>query len=238
MEFNMYCDESCHLENDNSNVMTIGGIHFLKEKSKEINSRIVDIKKKHGVSPTSEIKWTKISNKKLEMYKEVINYFFDDDDLNFRCILIDKTKLDHHRFSQDHDTWYYKMYFSMLKVIINPKNKYNIYIDIKDTESANKINKLNEVLSHSNYDFDRRIIKKMQPIRSHEVQIMQIVDILIGAICYHNRDFPSDHTYNAAKKSIIELIKKRSGYSLTKSTLYGERKTNIFKWEGKSEYDK
>jgi hypothetical protein len=35
-----------------------------------------------------------------------------------------------------------------------------------------------------------------------------------------------------AKKAVVERMKQRSGYDLTKSTLLREPKTNIFYWKG------
>lgn len=232
-EINVYCDESCHLEHDDSPVMILGAVYCPKSKMKEINKRIKEIKLKHGVYDVSEIKWSKVSYLKLNMYLDIIDYFFDDDDLSFRCIIADKTNLNHDKYRQTHDDWYYKMYFNMLKVIFNPSNKYNIYIDIKDTHSYEKIEKLKRVCRNSKYDFSGNIIKKMQPIRSHEVQIMQLTDILIGAIGYANRfDINNqDINFNQGKIEIIKRIRTRSGYSLKKSTLYKEHKINIFRWE-------
>lgn len=71
----------------------------------------------------------------------------------------------------------------------------------------------------------------MQPIRSNEVQIMQITDILIGAIGYINRYNLKAENLNQGKVKLIRRIQKRSGYSLIKSTLYRESKLNIFVWE-------
>ena len=51
-----------------------------------------------------ELKWTKISPGKLDLYKDLVNYYFDDDDLHFRALIIpDKSKLEHKRFNQTHD---------------------------------------------------------------------------------------------------------------------------------------
>ena len=35
-EYNFYCDESCHLEHDNSNVMVLGAVWCPKDKRHEI----------------------------------------------------------------------------------------------------------------------------------------------------------------------------------------------------------
>ena len=131
-EYNLYCDESCHLENDDSNVMVLGALILPKDKKKEISDNIVDIKKRHGVKARTEVKWTKLSNAKLDLYRELVDYFFYDDDLRFRVLVADKTRLRHESFHQSHNDWYYKMYFTMLNRLFDPVNQYNVYIDIKE----------------------------------------------------------------------------------------------------------
>lgn len=225
MLYNVYCDETCHLENDGVNDMVLGAVWCPQNKLREINQRIREIKMRNGVSEKMELKWTKISPAKVEMYMDIINYFFDDDDLHFRAIIIpDKTKLDHLKFNQTHDEWYYKMYFDMLKVIFTPNDNYEVYIDIKDTHSYHKSQKLREVCSNSMYDFSNSVIRRLQPIRSDEVQIMQIVGLLIGAIGYENRIFPVGLKKSVAKQQVIDLIRKRSNYSLRRTTLLREWK--------------
>ena len=234
MLYNIYCDETCHLENDNINVMVLGAVWCPQNKLKEINQRISQIKERNGVSPKMELKWTKISPAKIDLYKDIVNYYFDDDDLHFRAVIIpDKNKLNHEKFNQTHDEWYYKMYFDMLKVVFIPTDNYEVYIDIKDTNSYRKAKKLKEVCCNSMYDFSQRVIKRLQPIRSDEVEIMQLVDILIGATGYENRKFPIGFKNSRAKKDIIDLIKKRSGYTMTKTTLLREEKFNLLAWDAR-----
>ena len=57
--FNIYCDESCHLENDGQKVMVLGAVWCLSEKSQEIMVRLREIKKKHHLPEEFEVKWTK-----------------------------------------------------------------------------------------------------------------------------------------------------------------------------------
>jgi len=232
--YNIYCDESCHLENDGINVMVLGGVWCPHDTTREINERIRDIKIRNSISPTAEMKWTKISPSKLQLYIDLVNYFFDEKLMHFRAVVVpDKNQLDHERFNQTHDDWYYKMYFEMLKQILMPKDRYEIYIDVKDTNSSRKAQKLREVCSNSMYDFSKTIIRKIQPIQSKEVQLMQVVDILIGALGYANRQFADEHVKSSAKLAIIDLIKKRSGYSLSKTTLLREEKFNILIWDAR-----
>lgn len=224
---NIYCDESCHLLNGDGNIMVLGAIWCPNEKRREVFERIREIKEKYGFKRNFEIKWHKVSPARLDFYTEVINYFFDDDDLHFRALVVaDKTHLDHDAFNQTHDTFYYKMYFDLLKTILVPQYSYNIYLDIKDTKSQDKVEKLHEVLINSQYDFQKHIVKKMQTVHSHEIELMQIADLLIGAVAYVNRELKT----SPAKTSLVQRIQQRTGYSLVRSTLYREDKMNIFIW--------
>lgn len=227
--YNIYCDESCHLENDGHQVMILGAVWCPVEKAAEISGRLREIKGRHNVDPYMEIKWTKISASKQQLYIDILDYFFDDDDLHFRALIVpDKAKLDHKKFDgQTHDVWYYKMYFDMLKVLFHPSDKYRIYVDIKDTQGAKKIKKLHEVLCNNFYDFSQTTIERLQLVRSHEVEILQLADLLIGAIGYVNRNLGE----NKGKLAFVDRFKRRSRYQLDRTTLLKEEKVNLFKWQ-------
>jgi hypothetical protein len=225
--YNVYCDESCHLEHDQQNVMVLGSVWCLLEKTREICVRIREIKMRHGLPNDFEIKWTKVSPAKVNFYIDLIDYFLDDDDLHFRALVVpDKAKLQHEYFHQSHDTWYYKMYFDLLKAILTPYDCYRIYLDIKDTRSALKTRKLHEVLCNSIYDFRSQVIERLQIVRSNEVEVLQLADLLIGIITYVNRGLNT----NRAKLALVDRMRERSGYSLTRTNLLRETKVNIFIW--------
>jgi hypothetical protein len=226
--FNIYCDESCHLEHDQQKVMVLGAVWCPLEKTREIAVQLREIKRGHGMPPGFEIKWTKVSPAKVEFYRDVLDHFFTDESLHFRALVIaDKSQLRHADFGQDHDTWYYKMMFSLLEPLLSPKERFRVYLDKKDTRSAAKVSKLHEVLCNSLYDFDRHIIERVQVIKSHEVEQLQLADFLIGIVNYAMRGL----TGNAAKVALVERMRQSSGYSLTRSTLLREQKVNVFIWQ-------
>jgi len=228
--FNVYCDESCHLENDQHKVMVLGAVWCPLERAREIAVRIREIKVKHGLSPDFEIKWVKVSPAKVQFYLDIMDCFFDDDDLHFRAVIVpDKSLLRHEDFRQTHDDWYYKMYFDMLKIILDPNARYRIYLDIKDTRGGTKIARLQEVLCNNIYDFSRQIVERLQLVRSEEVEITQLADLLIGAVSYANRGLST----SSAKLALVERIRERSGYTLTRTTLFREDKVNLFVWHAR-----
>ena len=235
-QFNIYCDESCHLENDNSKSMVLGAIICPSELKKEVTNRIREIKVRNGLPSYFEIKWNKVSNAKANFYQEIVDYYFDVKYLNFRALVVpDKSIIDHKAVAQTHDEFYYKMYFDMLKVIFEPHSQYFIYLDIKDTRSSERIKVLQEILSNSPYAISRSTVQRIQHIRSHESELLQLADLLIGALGYFHRGLHG----NEAKIAIIETITRKAGFDLKKSALYREKKFNQFIWDpkyGRSSY--
>lgn len=172
------------------------------------------------------MKWNKVSPAKLAFYLDVIDYFFDDDDLGFRAVIAQKSGLDHTRFDQTHDDWYYKMMFLLIRNVLPASGRAYIYLDKKDTRSARKVQKLQKVIANSRYDFDRRIVQRIQIVESHHVGLLQLSDLLLGCVNYANRA-PSA---SDAKTHILHRIQERSGLQLTRTTLLTETKFNIFRW--------
>ncbi len=228
--YNVYCDESCHLENDGQHIMVLGSVWCPLGKVREITMRLREIRERHGLKKDFEIKWTKVSPAKQQFYLDILDYFFDDDDLHLRVLIVpDKSTFRHANSHQTHDDWYYQIYFLMLEAILNPEDAYRIYMDIKDTRSAEKVKRLHDVLCAHLQDHDKQIIQRLQTVRSHEISLMQVTDLLIGAISYANRSINT----SPAKNAFVKRLQDRSDYELNRSTLPREMKTNIFIWKAK-----
>lgn len=228
MEYNIYCDESCHLEHDGEKYMVLGGIICEKNDRNIIKNNIINIKRKNNIKDMAEIKWNKVSQSKIIYYKKLIDYFFNSDMLRFRAMIINKSQLDHEKFNQTHDDWYYKMYYELLKNLVEPKDYNYIYLDIKDTKSAKKVENVKKYLNIKMAEYEYKPIKHIQSINSQESSIMQLADLLIGAIGYKNREMFKKENSSIAKTELMEYISKKSGYSLLKNTLLSEKKFNLF----------
>lgn len=231
MEYNVYCDESCHLVSNDSKYMLIGAVYCPKNKVKKVNEYIEHLKENYNISNKIELKWNKIDKKTEKLYLDIINYFFNNDDLKFRVIVIDKTKLDHEKYNQTENEFYHKTYYEMLKYIIIPGNSYNIYPDIKDTNSYYYHQVMLDYLRIKMQDTNKRTIRKVQPIRSYEAPILQINDILIGALSYHYRNLSN----NSVKLNIINEIKKLYQNDFDTSSYYSNTKFNIFIWRSRDD---
>ncbi len=233
MEYNVYCDESCHLVSNDSKYMLIGAVYCPKYKIKKINEYIEHLKENYNLSNKIELKWNKIDKKTEKLYLDIINYFFNNDDLKFRVIVVDKTKLNHEKYNQSENDFYHKIYYDMLKYIIIPGNSYNIYPDIKDTNSYYYHQVMLDYLRIKMSDTNKKTIKKVQPIRSYEAPVLQINDILIGALSYYYRKLFG----NSVKLNIINEIKKLYQNDFDTSSYYSNTKFNIFIWRSRDDID-
>lgn len=229
--FDLFCDESAHLEHDGLPWMALGYVSCPQPKSREIAVRLREIKARHGFDPRREVKWTKVSPAGARLYLDLLDYFFDDDDLRFRAVLVDKRAHSAAGNGGDHDAWYYALYFDLIEPALDPRARYRIYLDIKDTRSQNKVKGLHDVLCSSQLDFNREIVERVQQVRSNEVEQIQLADLLLGAMTYANRGLAG----NAAKVEFVRHLRERSGLQLTKTTLLREPKVNIYFWKPRSQ---
>jgi len=214
--FNLYCDETRHLENDGKSHMLLGYISVPYHQLILYKEQIEDIKRRHHFY--AEIKWSKVSKSQVEFYNDLIDFFFGSD-IQFRAVVIPKDRIRPDDFGQSYDDFYYRMYYQLIYHKLDMSSSYNIYLDIKDGLSRRKVRLLKEILQANNPG-----IRTVQNIRSHESPFLQLADFLIGAIGYlHN-----DEMKVVAKQHLIERIKRQAEHPLNCSTTKNAEKLNLF----------
>ena len=214
-DFNVYCDESCHLEHDRQKAMVLGALTCPEADARRVAHDLRVVEASHGHPPAFEAKWKKVSPAGVSLYSDLLAYYLGEPTLRFRAVLIpDKGLLRHDAFGQDHDTWYYKMYFTLLEKLVASGDRYAVYLDIKDSRSGARAAKLHEILCSSRRDTSRSVIRRVQPVRSHEVGQVQLADLLTGAVAYAARGPRS----SAAKTALVTQIEEGCGCALTATT--------------------
>jgi hypothetical protein len=223
---NVYCDESGHLEHDNSKSMVFGAVWCPKPLVHEITSEIRDLKRKNKINPYQELKWTKISPGNVNLYLDVIDYFFLKDYFNFRgWIIANKSEIDCKSNEHTWDDFYYKSYYDHLKHILDLDYNYNIYLDVKDTYGGEKIEKLKKILHK--YTYGQEVINYIQLIRSHESELLAVADVITGALNYYFRNLRR----SKAKREVIAKIIKYHGSSFYYNSASTYQKFSIFHWK-------
>jgi hypothetical protein len=208
--------------------MVLGGLYLPAADVRAISDEIRALKERHGLSRGFEVKWTKVSPAKLEFYEALLQLFFEQNVISFRCVIASKEGLDHERYGQTHDDWYYKIYFQLLREVVKRPNHYRVFLDYKDSYGYQKVEKLRTIVHKVLKDSARETIPVMQPIRSHESELLQLADLLIGAVSHRNN---APEGGSVAKSHLIKLIQGRVDSSLAETTPFRQRKFNVFHWE-------
>ena len=209
--YNYYCDESCHLKNDGKQFMILGYISVSYNKVKKIKEEIKDLRLKYKNS--LEVNYL--------FYSELVDLFFDRTDINFRAIIVDKSKYIANKCGNDYDKFYYLMYYQLIYHMLDVGCNYNIYLDIKDDLSNYRIEELKKILN-----VQMGVIEKIQHVRSHELDILQLCDLFIGAISYN---LNNSEKSSQPKLRLIDKLKNLSRTDLENTTYKNMRKFNLFR---------
>lgn len=225
---NIYCDESCHLENEKCKIMTVSCLRCPKTHVRQISEDIRAIKQKHKIWKFAELKWSKVSQSKEDFYFDLLNYFLNNHYLHFRAIIINKEILDHKSYQQTHTEWYYKMVYDLVKYILDNNSNdydYNVYTDKKENsfEARQALLKAKECLSNH---YRKKI--HVQNIESHKSEILQLNDFIQGIISYHNRKMHLINGANPTKKKLTKHLIDILRIDLNKKNR--NNKFNIFIW--------
>ena len=224
---NVYCDESCHLENEKCKTMVVACLRCPKDKVQEISNEIIELKKKHKIWKFAEIKWTKVSKSKNDFYVDLLNYFFENPFLRFRAIVIDKSTLDHPARHQNHNTWYFKMIYELVDKILQINKSYNVYVDKKENsyQARQELKITEQFLKRNCEDI------KLQNITSYQSEIMQLNDFIQGIVCYYNRELHLQEKGCQTKKELVKIVTSQ-GINLGKTNY--DTKFNLLFWKGTS----
>jgi Protein of unknown function (DUF3800) len=226
MRYDLFVDESCHLEHDGSPAMVIGYVKVAESDYEGLFARLKAIKADHGVK--NELKWSKFSAKRLPLYMALVDMLMDYP-ISFRCVLVKhKDHLRHDDFNQgSHENFYYKMVYYLLRVNTGG-DRFRVFFDTKDTRGREKLKKIAEVLRH--YNFGDAPFLHLQHLRSHENVFFELVDLLIGAVGYRVRVQAGNLRAHPAREAFMRYVESKIHRSLESGTPPYEQKFNVFEF--------
>jgi len=224
MDLEVYCDESrqelFHSPPSSGNYVLIGGIWIKAQERPALKEAIKALRARHCVY--GEFKWNRVSPSRLGLYKDLIRLFFSRD-ICFRTVVIESDELNRVRFHQaDNELMFYKFYYQLLHHWILDFNNYRVFLDTKTNRVRDRLKTLERCLSNSNISS----VVSVQALPSHEVDLIQLVDVLIGAVSYkfHKR------TTSKAKQEIVGVIEKHLEKGIV-PTSRAAHKFNIFRFQ-------
>lgn len=226
MDIDVYCDEAYpdlfSSNHPQARYLIIGGLWLKTGDRDRFKAEIHDLRDQYKIG--GEFKWTKISPSKLNFYKALLTWFYEQgENLRFRCIAIDHQKVDLFYFHQnDQELGFYKFYYQMLHHWIHPFNRYSIFCDFKRNRLRDRLHTLKSCLTHANL---AAAIETVQSVRSRESVLIQLADVLVGlASARLNVRLAPGGSKEGAVVHLERLLERRVA-----STGLCEKKFNVFK---------
>jgi hypothetical protein len=219
----IYCDESCHDLTAYHKFMSIGGLKVPRTDKARLSRELKVLMRSRNLN--SEVKWSKVSNRRIEDYKKIVDFFFQNIEITFRAIVIEQLKV---RFKQyhgrDRELAFYKFYYELLEKWLEPGYEYLILLDQKNNRGADRYKTLRVYLER--HLRGKAWIHDLTIINSKKTPLAQLCDILTGSIAAANNGFEK----HAAKEQLVDYISFSAGLStLCTSTPLSAEKLNIFK---------
>ena len=223
MDLEVYCDESrqelFRSPTSGKSYVLIGGIWIKAEDRRAHKEAIKEVRARHRAR--GEFKWNRVSQSRIEFYAELVQIFFSRE-IRFRTLVLRADELDAIRFHQsDNELMFYKFYYQLLHHWILDRNTYRVFVDTKTNRLHDRLATLEQCLRNSNLSSE----VKVQALPSQQVDLIQLADVLIGAVSYkfHERQESS------AKKRIVAVIEEKLGHEI-RPTSRSENKFNVFRF--------
>lgn len=234
---NIYCDESRY-SNPFEQYFLIGCLSLPRDKKPEVDARLKAVRRKFGFMP--ELKWSNVTSAKLPYLNELLGVFFSSE-LEFRAIIVDKSKLKLSPRKLPTEHTFYKFYYLLLRGLMTAGRDYYVFVDQRNKSEARSLGELEGYLrghlhkvnleaksAAEDNTVDPRYLRQLQEVSSDQVILIQLLDLLMGAVGYYWNGFRGSD----AKVKLIEEILARLGREDLKfsSRLY-DKKWNQFVWQ-------
>ena len=225
MRFEVYCDESrpdlFFSEHPQARFLMIGSLWLPEELRCELKEKIKTIRKKYNT--WGEIKWSKVSPSRVDFFGDLVDLFTSyGSDVRFRCIAVEHSQVDMALHEHDSELGFYKFYYQLIHHWILKSNEYQIFCDAKTNRDSKRLHTLQQCLCHSNLP---SCIQGIQSLPSHQVVLIQLCDLLLGAASSRMNDTLKP---GSAKEIIIKRLENKLGVSKISPTSLNEEKFNVF----------
>ena len=239
MEYHVWCDESIFKGQHFSNFY--GGAIARSQYISEITNSIKEAKaifNLHG-----EVKWTKVTENYLEKYKKLISIFFDfvrQGKVKIRIFFRQNCHVPVGLSKEQVDNEFFMLYYQFLKhsfgfnqaPVFSDKNFIKLHFD-KLPDKAEKNRRFKEfVYGINNYiNYKNIFLRKddISEINSHDHDILQCVDIILGSMAFKLNKMDRIKCEQTGKRGNKTIAKDKMHAHISKEirTLYPGYSFNI-----------
>lgn len=174
-----------------------------------------------------ELKWSEIYTRNAPVMNQFIDLFFNYGEAQFSCYIFKKNDIDLNKHFKGNLYDAYQAFASM-EVCANLNKNESAILIMDDLSTPISITFERNIKKRINTKFQRNAAYGVVRMYSKGVELIQLTDLLLGAVCY---DFKRDAGLipgpGVAKSSVLDHLKKKSKI---KSLATDVNKNNINVW--------
>jgi hypothetical protein len=215
----------------------LGGLWIPARHAEPLRAAITEARARHEC--TGEMKWSKSSGSSVHpLYADVVDLAaaaIHAGRAKYKCIVIDRRLVDNATWNDgDRELGYFKAWWTLLMSRVQPGWRYRVRLDALNLQRSGRLQTLRDTLNATAIR-DRGLsypcCESVEPRDSKKDDLIQVVDLLTGAVGFH---YAGGHTAPGSSPAKIELA-ERICARLRKPSLCVESKRteagfNIWKW--------
>lgn len=211
--FDAYIDESSQTAH---RYLVLGGVVIQTENVANLNQAIEQIRPPE-LDNNGEMKWTKVSQRKLSAYIRLVDLFFRPQFANgphFHSLVVDTHRIDNRRYNEgDREIGFSKEIYQLARKFGRLYGGlFHIYLDHRDTSQVpEKVRTILNFGIRKNGDNRDWPYRRMQFRKSHDTPLIQVADIFSGAIAYRLNGHHLAEDASPAKRELSNYIFERAG---------------------------
>lgn len=236
----MYLDESFNRRGYD----IIGGLWLTRPNAIRLRRVIETVRNKFNYH--REFKWTKATGATLSpAYKELAQLVGDQirsGRATFNCIVLTTRLIDYRTYHErDKELGFYKFMHFLVRKRVDAGRSYVLYLDHRINRREDRLTTLRQTVNagaRKDYGLGYECCRDVQALDSKTNDILQVVDVLVGAVGWHYAGRHYDSESCMAKNILADRIAKAIGKSdLTFASPPYERNFNIWRWTPKQQME-
>lgn len=187
----LYCDESG--VHGRARYFHLGALSMTPAREQIIKTQLKAIRQEFDL--TSEMKWTKVSKKYLPIYKKWLDVFLQKSSCRFYFLTVPREQ-----FRTLSKVRYLELYQTLIYKAVGFESRCRIYVDNSDFGQQRDWMKIRY---RTNQVRSTRNLALIHPMRSHESDLLQLVDIILGGLAAQKAELTD---LALPKKDLMQLL--------------------------------
>lgn len=214
-DFAFYADES-GISQDRFTV--VGGLCMRRGTASEVYDSITQYRRDHNMH--AELKWSKVSNGKIDEYLALVDLFFALNNTNriqFHAVIFDSHQANHNKYNDgDADIGLSKLYYDLLlhKFVKRCGNAGSLFACLDRRNSSTSLEDVRLMLNRTaarDFRMDKPPMAQLISRDSKKDCVLQMNDVILGAVCSIRNGRHLLASTRAAKKDLAQYVLEKSG---------------------------